>query len=477
MKKLVLASLMTLAAVSLVITPTLKAQDASGGTITIKDPVEFQAYQNATTQSDPKTKAAALESFLTTYPQSVVKADILNMLLSTYQQLGDADHVLTAATRILQLDPNNMLAIYLSVAIKKGQCQKGIDPKTGNASDPAPCDDAAALSQKGLKATKGTAVSADDWKKQTDAAYPLFHSVTALDDVVSKKDYKAGIAEYKTELMLLPPQATTVVGMGLADTLQLAQAYAKQELVDAKAFRDADTAVKAATDPTAKAAAQKTSDDAKALDTADFIQTIWFYARASNFAPAAFKAQIEPSLEYYYTKYHGVMDGLDAIKTQATSTLFPPAGFTISPAPTPEEKIHAILAAQSDLGALALADKELVLTYGSKEDADKLWAVMKDKETPVPGIVVEATASVIKVAVTDDAKHALPKVADFIVNLKTPLADKDIPAVGSELGLSSAKNRLRWSLTAPTTPTRRSPARIRRGNRCSLFFVTEQLCR
>jgi hypothetical protein len=69
MKKLVLASLIALVGVSLVTAPTLKAQDASGGTITIKDPVEFQAYQNATTQSDPKAKAAALESFLTTYPQ------------------------------------------------------------------------------------------------------------------------------------------------------------------------------------------------------------------------------------------------------------------------------------------------------------------------------------------------------------------------------------------------------------------------
>jgi len=28
---------------------------------------------------------------------------------------------------------------------------------------------------------------------------------------------------------------------------------------------------------------------------------------------------------------------------------------------------------------LALADKELVLAFGSKEDADKLWALLKDK--------------------------------------------------------------------------------------------------
>jgi hypothetical protein len=90
------------------------------------------------------------------------------------------------------------------------------------------------------------------------------------------------------------------------------------------------------------------------------------------------------------------------------------------------------VAATPNLSTLALADKELILAFGSKEDADRMWALLKDQPTPtpVPGIVIEASASVIKVAVTPDAKEA--KIADFIVNLKTPLADKDIPAVGFE---------------------------------------------
>ena len=51
----------------------------------------------ATTQSDPKAKAAAIEDFLTKYPQSVVKKTMLDMLIDTYQQLGDMDHALSAA--------------------------------------------------------------------------------------------------------------------------------------------------------------------------------------------------------------------------------------------------------------------------------------------------------------------------------------------------------------------------------------------
>ena len=90
MKKIVFASVMALASLSLVVAPTLRAQDQ----ITIKDPAEFNAYQMATTQTDPTAKAAALESFLQTYPQSVVKQAVLDMLMDTYQSLHDPDKTL-----------------------------------------------------------------------------------------------------------------------------------------------------------------------------------------------------------------------------------------------------------------------------------------------------------------------------------------------------------------------------------------------
>jgi hypothetical protein len=90
MKKFVFASVMALASLSLVSAPTLHAQDQQG-TIQIKDPAEYNAYQMATTQTDPKAKAAALEDFLTKYPQSVVKKTVLDMLIDTYQQAGDSE--------------------------------------------------------------------------------------------------------------------------------------------------------------------------------------------------------------------------------------------------------------------------------------------------------------------------------------------------------------------------------------------------
>src|SRR5580698_10188716 len=107
MKKLVFASAMALAGMSFVSVSALRAQDGGQGTIQISNPAEFNAYQQASTQSDPAAKAAALESFLTTYPQSVLKNAVLDQLMDTYQALNKPDQALSAASRLLQVDPNN----------------------------------------------------------------------------------------------------------------------------------------------------------------------------------------------------------------------------------------------------------------------------------------------------------------------------------------------------------------------------------
>ena len=360
-------------------------------TIFIKDSAEYNAYQIAITQYDPRAKAAALESFLQAFPQSVIKGVVLDLLIDTYQAIDDADKTLSAASRQLQLDPYNMKAIYISVFIKKGQCAKTSDAQT--------CDDAAALAYKGLIAPKPTSISAEDWKTLTARTYPVFHSAIALGLTISKKDFKGATAEYTAELMLYT-DAQTQSGPGLQDTLRLAQAYAQP-------------------------------------DALNLVKSIWFFARAWDFAPTNYKDTIEKSLEYYYKQYHGNdLNGLDEIKNQAANTIFPPGTLKIESAKTPAEISHDVILNTPNLAALNLADKEFILANGFKEDVDKLWVVMKDQVTPAPGIVLEANASVIKLAVTQDAKDA--KVPDFIINMKKPLADKEIPVVGFEYRIPPA---------------------------------------
>ena len=310
------------------------------------------------------------------YPQSVVKGAVLDVLIDTYQGLQDTDKTLSAASRLLQVDPNNLKAILYSVVIKKSQCGKTQDKQT--------CDDAAALAHKGLLAPKPADVSEGDWKTQTGGSYPVFHSAIAFDDAVSKKDFKGAVAEYTAELMLYTDNQSKSVG--LQDTYLLAQAYSQP-------------------------------------DAKDPVKSIWFFARAWNFVPPSYKARIEADLDRTYKSYHGDLKGLDDIKSQAALTTFPPGTLVIAKAKTPAEQIHDLILTTPDLTTLNLGDKEFILAAGAKEDADKLWAVLKDQATPVPGMVIEAPASAMKVVVIQGVK---PR--DFIVKLQTPVACKDFTA-------------------------------------------------
>jgi hypothetical protein len=432
MKKLVFATAMALTGMSLVSAAALGAQDSSQ--ITIQDPAEFNAYQNATTQTDPAQKCAALDSFLKTYPQSVVKKAVLDQQIDCYQQTNKPDDAIRVAKALLQVDPNNMKAIYIIVFLEKQQCSKSLDA-TGTATDTQTCDDSGTLAQRGLTAPKPASMSDADWKTMTSQTYPAYHSAVAFDDAMSKKDFKGAEDEYTKDLMLYPPNACTT-GPCLVDTLQLAQAYAKPG-----AARDE-------------------------------VKAIWFYARAWDYAPPAYKAQIEPQLEYWYKRYHGTLDGeaaitqqINDIKAKAQATLFPPADFTIPPAPSPQDLANKACAVGSDdLKKLNLEDKEFILANGSKECTDRLWGVMKDQQTPVPGIVMAAPASELKVTATM-ITAAKPK--EFTVKLSTPGPCASITAPPSELRVKDAQayilaNGVKADTDAAGDVLTESPARIRK---------------
>src|SRR5438445_688627 len=81
----------------------------------IKDPTEYNAYITATQLTDPNQKAAALETFVTTYPNSVVKEDALATEMAAYQQAGNAAKSAEVAQRVLQANPNNVPALVVTV--------------------------------------------------------------------------------------------------------------------------------------------------------------------------------------------------------------------------------------------------------------------------------------------------------------------------------------------------------------------------
>jgi hypothetical protein len=389
MKKFVFASLLAIASTTVCAAPFAMAQDQPGQ-VTIKDPAEYNAYSNATGQADPKTKAAAIESFLSTYPQSIVKADMLEQLMAAYQASGDMNKTVDAAGRLLQVDPTNLRALTVTVYIKKSQAGQLM------ASDPAKAqallDEAAALAQKGLNPTKPANMSAADYEKLKKATTPIFDSAIAADDS-GKKDYKGAIAAYRAELQSVSVEETTKLPV-LNDTFLLGTAYIQME-------------------------------------PKDLLNGIWFLTRAAAYAPDPAKAQIDAQAKYWYNRYHGGMDGYETVQALAKANLFPTPDYKITPAPSPQEVVAKIVAETPDLKTLALSDKEFILSNGKKEDADKLWAQLQGVTTSVPGTVIAATASQVQLAVAEDAKAS--KTADFTVNMKVPLAT--VPAVGSTISL------------------------------------------
>jgi hypothetical protein len=388
MKKSVLASLLALATLLPGSVAMVYGQGAQSGQITIKDPAEYNDYTNAVGQSTPAAKAAAIETFLTKYPNSVVKNDLLEQLLLLYQQLNDMNKLSSTADRLLAVDPGNLRALAISVFIEEGQAASKTSP-----ADAQPLyDKAASQAQTGLSAPKPANMSDADYQTLKKATAPMFDGAIAKDDE-NKKDFAGAIAAFTNELKAYPDPKQTEAGPGLNDTYLLGQAYAQQ------------------TPPDLKNAA-------------------WFLTRAAQFAPPQAKPQIEKAAEYFYNKYHGSMDGYPAVQALAQTNLFPPAEYNPTPAPPPPSP--ADLAAQTvastpDLKSLSLSDKEFILFNGKPEDAQKVWDVMKGQRVEVPGMVISSAPDSVQLAVTEDNKQS--KKADFTINMKTPL--KSVPVIGA----------------------------------------------
>jgi hypothetical protein len=365
------------------------AQATSGGVQ--MSPAEYKAYNDAISQTDPKAKAAALEAYLTAYPQSAVKADTLQLLMATYSAIPDPAKTLDAADRLLQVDPNNIRALLLEVYFRKAAADQATDATAKQTA----YDAAAGFAQKGLAATKPKDMSDADFTKLKTAAYPVFYSTIGT-AALNKKDAATAITNFKQELAAVPPDSTKTPGPLLQDTYTLGQAYYQSS-------------------------------------PPDYVNCTWYASRAAAFAPEPYKSQMLPLAKYCYKKYHGGDDGYDAVTTAVQTNLDPPAGFTIKPAPSPADIVAQVIASTPDLATLAVSDKEFILQNGKPADAGKVWDTIKGKSVELPNVtVISATDTSIQAAVSDDAVQS--KAADFTFNMATPL--KTVPAVGSTVTLS-----------------------------------------
>jgi hypothetical protein len=79
----------------------------------IKDPAEYNAYVSAYQQTDPNAKISGLEAFLIQYPNSVMKNQALEILMSAYQQTNNVKKTVETATKLVTADACNERALAL----------------------------------------------------------------------------------------------------------------------------------------------------------------------------------------------------------------------------------------------------------------------------------------------------------------------------------------------------------------------------
>src|SRR5208337_2080927 len=144
-------------------------QPAQSSQKQIKDPAEYNAYVNAIQQTNPAQKAAAVEAFLQTYPNSVMKEDALEQLMAAYQGAGDAQKTIDTANRILQVNPNNVRALALLAYNSRAAASQGGPQMQQN------LDKAKEYCEKGLQAVHNMAKP----EGMSDADFTKFHNETS----------------------------------------------------------------------------------------------------------------------------------------------------------------------------------------------------------------------------------------------------------------------------------------------------------
>jgi len=363
--------------------PAGQQQPASGATApsaqqkkTIQDPGEYNAYVAAISATDPAQKIQMMESYLQTYPNSVMKEDGLELLLKTYQSLGNEAQIKATAQRVLQVNPNNLTALALLSYLDRSQAQKG------GTDAPAALKEAGELGAKGLAAIETAAkpegYSDEQWNSMK-SSFRVIYLGSVGHAALQAKDYPTAQKNLKEVVIAQPNDLNSIY------LLALAYLTPKPPVVDG----------------------------------------LFWIAKAAAAAP-----QLAPYAKNQYIRYHGGADGFDELVASAKAAPTIPAGFTVTPAPSAADQAADMLKKNSP-EKLSFAEWQFILTSGNKEASEKVWTAIKGKPVQLVADVVEAGRETLKLAASADDIDA--KKADLTLTLKEPLAAARVPKASAQL--------------------------------------------
>jgi hypothetical protein len=134
---------------------------------------ELSSFVAAKREADYPAKAVKLESFLQEYPISVAKEEALEILLDTYEKLGNRKEFAATAGRLLQGNPENLLGLW---------ARAKMFPYTDM--DQSGQEQNLELAKRGLRVLGGASqpqgMSAAEFEKQRSAMSSAFNGVAGL---------------------------------------------------------------------------------------------------------------------------------------------------------------------------------------------------------------------------------------------------------------------------------------------------------
>ena len=384
MKKSLVLLLLLVAAVALAQQPAPPAQagagtsqPAAGATPPpttgpkITDANEYNAYLAAVNTPDPAQRAAALEAFLQTYPNTAVKEQVIETLLRTYQQLIVADpqqytqKAMDTAQRLLQVNPNNISGLVVLSYYDRVLAQQG-GPKADQLLQQAREFGERGLKQLGTQ-SKPDGYSDEQWTKlKQDFRIIFLGSVGHA--ALQARDYPTAQQSLKEVVASDPNNFTNVYLLALA--------YLEPMPPDT--------------------------------------QGLFWIARAVALAPPQMTPTQKETIEKYgqskYVRFHGSDEGWPQLLAMAKTNSAPPANFSIKPAPSPSEQASLMLQKNTP-EQMEFAEWQFILTSGNQQAADQVWNAIKGKPIRMVAQVISVSGTTLQLAASaDDIAQNKPDV-------------------------------------------------------------------
>lgn len=369
-------------------------------------PVEGEqaTYATALANKDAAKRAQALEAFLSWYPASPLRVEAFEQMMAAWQSAGNPARADAAASRLLQIDADNIRALANRVYVGRNKAV---------ASDAAAFAPIVAAAERGLAAlakwSKPAGVSDADFARLKQQTAAIFNGALGA-AAIQAKDYAKARRHYADTLSMDPD--------GLQDIYNFSVAQLEGAPIDALGF--------------------------------------WYAARAIVIARGTKNETAAASIDRYarsrYQRYHGSEEGWEELVAKvAAGQRTPPADFALSISRVQTAAEAAIQAvADADPATLSFSDWEFVLSHrdaspANRAAADRVWNVIVEKQKgggarlKIPVKVISATPDRIEAAITDE--NQATNTADLEAKMSRPLTP--LPAVGAMISIVGSINDYR----------------------------------